>query len=123
MKQPAKDYIAGTVVNVEFPFQEREGSKMRPAVVISFNKEVTRVVLLQVTSQEARTDFDYTIKDYKDTGFTKTPSVVRCNAVLTVPNERELQKKGVLSRRDLLAVNALYQKAVAMQKLQYYDED
>ena len=122
MRQPAKDFIAGTVVNVEFPFQERDGSKMRPAVVISFNQDVTRVVLLQVTSQDARTDFDYTIKDYKDTGFTKNPSVVRCNAVLTVPNDQELQKKGVLSRRDFLAVSALYRQAVELKKLEYYDD-
>ena len=123
MKQPVKDYIVGTVVNVEFPFQETEGTKLRPAVVISFNKLYTRVVLLQVTSQSPRTKYDYTVKDYKETGFTKNPSVVRCNVVLTVPNSTELQKKGVLSRRDLLAVTILYQKAVEEKKLNYCDDD
>ena len=123
MMQPVKDYITGTVVNVDFPFQEKEGSKERPAVVISYNENVTRVVLLQVTSKYPRTDFDYTIRDYADTGFTKQPSVVRCNAVLTVPNEKKLEKRGVLSRRDLLAVTVLYQKALLEKSLQYYDEE
>lgn len=36
MKQPVKDYIVGTVVNVEFPFQETEGTKLRPAGVMWF---------------------------------------------------------------------------------------
>lgn len=42
--------------------------------------------------------------------------------VLTVPNSTELQKKGVLSRRDLLAVTILYQKAVEEKKLNYCDD-
>ena len=123
MKKPVSDYITGTVVNINFPFQEKLGSKLRPAVVISYNESITRVVLLQVTSQNPKTEFDYTVKDYKETGFTKNPSVIRCNAVLTVPNNTELQKKGVLSRRDLLAVTALYQKAISEKKLNYYDKD
>ena len=109
MKLPVSTYISGTIVDVDFPYHDgNEKSKVRPAVVISYDDSVTNVALLQVTSHTPRTEFDYEISDYEGTGLYKEPSVVRCNCVFSIPNTEMLQKRGVLSRKDFNSVMIIY---------------
>lgn len=45
----------GSVINVEFPFDDDNNkSKGRPAIVIDFNQNNTRVIILKVTTHQAR---------------------------------------------------------------------
>lgn len=120
MKLSVSTYIQGTIVNVEYPFHDKADSKMRPAIVVSYDAEHTVMALLQVTSHAPRTQYDYTIREYDGTGLTKTPSVVRCDCLFLVPNTEMLQKKGTLSRADLNAVTILYKQAYRNKATQIY---
>lgn len=120
MKLPVSVYTTGTVVNIEFPFREGDGkSKLRPAVVLNFDESTTYIVLLQVTSHSPRTNFDYTVKDYSMAGL-KQGSVVRCNNVYRINNSVLCDKRGNLSRQDLISVSVLYESALNSNNIVLY---
>jgi len=121
MKLPVSLFTQGTIVRVEYPFQEDKSKiKKRPAVVMSYDKDVTHVVLLKVTSHAPRTSYDYTIQEYRGTGLDKQPSVVRCNCVYTISNTENLQKLGNLSRKDLITVTLLYRQALSQKEVEHF---
>ena len=121
MKLPVETFVSGTIVQVDFPYRDKDESKSRPAVVMDFDENVTHVILLQVTSHEPRTQYDYEITVYEDTGLSKEPSVVRCNCVYTIPNDQLLQKIGILTRNDLLGVELLYNQALEDVAIENYN--
>lgn len=41
MKLPVSTFIQGTIVNVEYPFRDTEDTKLRPAIVVSYDKDTT----------------------------------------------------------------------------------
>ncbi len=124
MKLPVSTYVNGSVVDVEYPFREGDGrTKLRPAIVMSYDSEMTYVALLQVTTHAPRSKYDYTIKEYSGTGLPHDPSVVRCDCVYVIPNTELLQRKGVLSRDDLNAVTYLFKQAISEKKVQYYSKN
>ena len=123
MKLPVGNFTKGTVVMVDYPYRDDINTyKTRPAIVMSYNEEITNVILLQVTSHLPRTIYDYTISDYIDTGLTIQPSVVRCNCVFTIPNSKLLQKIGNLSRKDLYSVSLLFDQAVKENVVERYND-
>ena len=75
-------YEAGQVVRVPFPFTDRVGSKIRPALVLSdagaFNTPSGHLVLVMITSaRNASWPLDCPIEDLEAAGL-PAPSVVRC---------------------------------------------
>lgn len=124
MDLPVGIYNIGAIVMVDFPFREDNNKyKSRPAVIIGFDNNITSVVLLQVTSHQVRTMYDYEIKEYRGTGLYKKPSVVRCNCVFTIANSKTVFKIGDLSRNDLLAINILYNQAIKQNLVEYYNKN
>ncbi len=70
------------VVLVEFPFSDAEGSKERPAVIISsasYPACENEVIVLMVTSnvERAKCETDCPLMDWREAGLSK-PSAVRC---------------------------------------------
>ncbi len=111
IEMPIEVFSKCSVIYIEFKYDDKSKTKRRPAVVIDFDQKTTRVILLKVTSQGIRTDYDYTlteplIADLKD------GSVVRCNHIMTVPNDLKCELHGVLSRKDSMAVEYLYNQAL-----------
>lgn len=109
---PIELFSKGSVIFINFTYDDNpEKSKERPAIVTDYNEEETRVVLLKVTSKEPRTKYDYVLYN-PEIADLKEGSVVRCNHILTVPNHYKCSKHGVLSRKDLMAVEILYNQAI-----------
>ena len=121
MRLPIEVFMQGTIVRVDFPYDDSERSKSRPAIVYSFDNTSTGVILLKVTSKEPRSSYDYEILHYEDTGLTKRPSVVKCNCVYIILNGETLEKLGNLSRQDFNNVSVLFNQAYESGDIQYYN--
>ena len=78
---------------------------------MDFNEKSTRVIILKVTTQGIRTEYDYPLLNAEMANL-KQGSVVRCNHTLTLDNSFKCEKHGSLSRQDAMAVQLLYTKAV-----------
>ncbi|MBI4532259.1 MAG: type II toxin-antitoxin system PemK/MazF family toxin [Candidatus Latescibacteria bacterium] len=102
-------WARGDVVFVDFPFVDRTGSKLRPALVVSsatYQTERPQDVIVAVIStktQKYNGNTDYLLQDWQQTGLAQ-PSVVRCT-LLTILAVRIIRKVGSLSARDLQAVS------------------
>lgn len=104
MQLPVEIYDLGTIVEVDFPYEEDNRVKHRPAVVMNYDDNETCVALLKVTSKEPTSPYDYKITDYQLSKLPKNPSYVKCNCTYMIPNSTCLQKMGNLSRKDANAV-------------------
>lgn len=112
LQLPIGVFNKGAVIYIDYTFDDNsEKHKRRPAIVIDFDKDNTRVIVLKVTSHSARTMYDYTLLDYAIANL-KEGSVVRCNYIMTIPNNFTCEKYGDLSRRDEIGVEILYNQAV-----------
>lgn len=109
---PIGMFNKGAVIYIDFKYEEdSDKSKKRPAIVVDFNENSTRVIVLKVTTQGIRTEYDYPLVDAEMANL-KQGSIVRCNHTLTLDNNYTCEKYGNLSRQDALAVQILYTKAV-----------
>jgi mRNA interferase MazF len=98
----------GDVVVVDFPFVDRFGSKLRPALVVSgtvYHQErlddiIVAVISSQIQKYNGKTD--YLLKDWQIAGLFQ-PSVVR-STLLTMLASRVDHKIGSLSSADLREV-------------------
>jgi len=91
------------VVLVEFPFSDAEGSKERPAVIISsasYPACENEVIVLMVTSnvERAKCETDCPLMDWREAGLSK-PSAVRCRPA-TIRVERVNDVIGSLTDED-----------------------
>jgi len=104
----------GDVILVEFPFSDVEGSKQRPAVVVSASSYPdceNEVIVLMITSQIQRAvcETDCQLWDWREAGLT-TPSAVRCRPA-TIRMERVKSILGRLSEPDWQAVRECLRRA------------
>jgi len=112
MLLPIGAFNKGAVIYINYTFDDDNTKhKRRPAVIIDFDQNNTRVIVLKVTTHTPRTIYDYTLLDPKIANL-KTGSVVRCNNIMTISNQFTCEKNGDLSRRDALAVETLYIQAL-----------
>ncbi|HHX12215.1 MAG TPA: type II toxin-antitoxin system PemK/MazF family toxin [Clostridiales bacterium] len=118
---PIGFYREGTVIEIDYPFEDGTGIKKRPAVIVDFNETVTRVILLKITSHIPRTPYDYQLQHPNEAGLNKSKtgvSVVRTNHVLTVIGNTACIKLGDLSRVDWINVNLRYNNALINNALE-----
>lgn len=111
MQLPIGVFNKGAVIYVDYIFDDNSNKhKRRPAVIIDFDGNHTRVIVLKVTTHTPRTQYDHTLLDAEMANL-KAGSVVRCNNIMTMPNHFICEKHGDLSRRDTLIVETLYWQA------------
>ncbi|MCX4323339.1 MAG: type II toxin-antitoxin system PemK/MazF family toxin [Lachnospiraceae bacterium] len=129
IKIPISILGAGSVVYIDYPYEDREGYKRRPAVVLSYENGKTKVVLLKISSVKKYEDsrkypYAYKIKDLQQSGLPKT-SYVLTDKELLVPDHTQCEGTGRLSLSDLKAVNVLHNLAVLAnrQTIQDYEEE
>lgn len=112
IQMPIGMFNKGSVIYIDFTYDDNNSKvKKRPAIVIDYDQNSTRVIVLKVTTQGTRTQYDYQLKNPKMANL-KESSVVRCNHTLTLANGFKCEKHGDLSRQDALAVELLYNQAV-----------
>ena len=112
-------YKQGQVVLVPFPMTDLEGTKQRPAVVVSaywYNTSRPDCILVAVTSavpQELDRDMvSIHGAEVKDAGL-RQPSVVKAGKIFTVEQDRILKPLGKLSRGSLERVLAGMRAAIS----------
>ena len=127
IKIPISILGAGSVIYIDYPYEEKNERKRRPAVVLSYENGKTKVVLLKISSVEKYEDskkypYAYKIKDLQQSGLPKT-SYVLADKELLVPDNTQCEGTGRLSLRDLKAVNALHNLTVLAnrQTIQNYE--
>lgn len=112
----------GDVVIVPFPFQDRPGEKIRPAVVVqndADNQRLANTILAMITGnltdagQPTAVLVDPATADGAGSGL-NGPSLVKCYNLATVRQQRVLQVIGHLSDAVLLRVNAALKAALEL---------
>jgi mRNA interferase MazF len=110
----------GDVVLFDFPFSDRTGSKLRPAVVVqadSLNRSIDDTILALVTRTQrgGPTEFlvDVGTPDGKLSGLFHT-SVVDCKNLLTSDQKLVYTKIGILSTPMLSQLNDCLKAALGL---------
>lgn len=110
-------YKRGDIVLVEFIFSGQNGSKRRPALVLStetYNKSRQELVIVAITSNIERRLFSETIlKDWKYAGLLH-PSTVTA-IIQTIKKDMVRCKLGELSQSDLKTVERNLKKAMGFR--------
>ncbi len=120
IKIPISILGAGSVIYIDYPYEDKNGHKRRPAVVLSYENGKTKVILLKISSVEKYQDskkypYAYKIKDLQQSGLPKE-SYVLADRELLVPDNTQCEGTGRLSLGDLKAVSALHNLAVLANK-------
>lgn len=108
------------MIYIDYPYEDKNGHKRRPAVVLSYENGKTKVILLKISSVEKYQDskkypYAYKIKDLQQSGLPKE-SYVLADKELLVPDNTQCEGTGRLSLGDLKTVSALHNLAVLANK-------
>lgn len=111
MLLPAVYFNCGDVIRIKYPYQEKDGDKLRPVVITAKDSKQLKLVVLKGTSKENRKNwrkkYDYKVKYPKHAGFTKE-TIIRCDHYFVIPNNLLCQKIGTLEAKDMHDVEELF---------------
>ncbi len=111
----------GDVVLVPFPFQDRPGARIRPAVVVRHDRENRRLantVLVMITGnlqdagQPTTVQVDPSTPDEAGSGL-RGRSLVKCHNLATVRQQRVLQTVGRMSPAVMRQIDNALKGALA----------
>ncbi len=95
----------GDVIIVDFPFSDRTGSKVRPAVVVQadeYNDRLSDTIIALITSSRSRfvgaashLSIDVSTPEGRQTGL-RLPSIVQCENLATIDKSFALRTIGRL---------------------------
>ena len=97
-------YNLGEVWWTQFPFEDIDESKRRPAIVI--DDETIAVLAIMVTSKDRNNPYSIRIDDWKKAGL-KRESWARIDRIIRMDEWRMEKKMGDLSEADLLKITQL----------------
>ena len=112
----------GDVVVVPFPFQDRPGEKVRPALIVQSdaeNQRLANTILAMITGnltdagQTTAVLVDPSAPDGLGSGLVG-PSLVKCYSLATVRQRRVIQVIGNLSPALMLQVDACLKASLAL---------
>ena len=88
----------GEVVVTAFPFPDKAGTKLRPALVLRDTGDNDLIIAL-ISTSPARSVFDTTVADWQQAGLAQQ-SIVRVDKLLTIAKTRLRGLVGSLTPRD-----------------------
>ncbi|HHB2481338.1 TPA: type II toxin-antitoxin system PemK/MazF family toxin [Bacillus cereus] len=105
-KSTEKTVKQGEIWTANVKFVQDNSTKVRPVLAVSLEVEGDDdIVILPISSQDPRNDYDVEVSDYKGTGLLVQPSYIRTAKPLTVEKRALKRKIGEISDVDL--ANAL----------------
>ena len=129
MEIPIGFFEVGAVIDVEYPYEDGNKKKLRPAVIIDISNEKITAFALKVTSSEKYQDtskypFSVEVTDLQIAGLSK-PSWVLTDKELRINKNCKLYLRGHLADNDLEKVKMIRQVAVISGRVtqQDYDEE
>lgn len=99
------NYNIGEVWWADFPFEDQNVTKHRPAIVM--DDDTIAVLAMKVTSQDKDIPYNIKIEDWKEAGLKKL-SWARIDAVIEMSDWQMNRKIGDLSERDLKKIMQLF---------------
>lgn len=100
-----EQYSIGDIWWVDFPYDEGEKEKHRPAIII--DADTIAIIAMYVTSQDKQRPLDIEISDWKEAGLSR-PSWARIDKTVDISEWQLLEKSGHLSENDFLKVAQLF---------------
>lgn len=115
MEIPICFFCEGSVVDVEYPYEDHSQSKIRPAVIVEVSANRITIVMLKISSvnkydDSAKYPYAVKIQDISSAGLAKD-SWVLTDKELIVNGNNKLYLKGHLSDIDLETVKLLHKAA------------
>ena len=90
--------LSGEVVLVDFPFTDRVGSGLRPALVLLDTGDAD-FVAARVTSRGAIDEYDVQLRDWRSAGLVR-PSIARPHKLVTIDKRLIERRIDVVSQPD-----------------------
>jgi mRNA interferase MazF len=116
------NFSRGDVVLVDYPFSDRTGSKVRPALVVqasALNARITDTILAAISRSTHRASATQLFIDLSepegDRSGLRQNSMIQCENLLTYDQRMILAKIGELSTPLLLRVNDCLKIALDLQ--------
>ncbi len=117
-------YQRGDIVLVDFPFSDRAGSKVRPALVVQddrWNRALEDTVLCVISTSRRRMKFGaptqlfipLTPESPTTTGL-RADSVVQCEILLTLDQNMILSRIGQLSHEQLEQIDGCLKEVLSI---------
>lgn len=100
-------YNIGDVYLVNFPFDEINKSKIRPAIII--DPSHIAILCIYVTSKDKENPFSIEITDWQQAGLA-SESWARIDRVVPIDEYNIIKRLGTLSNNDFQKITALYQE-------------
>lgn len=94
-----RKYNIGEIWWTNFPFNDSNNTKHRPAIII--DEDRIAILTMYVTSKNKENPFSVEITDWKNAGLA-VPSWARIDRIISIDEWRINQKIGKLTNRDLL---------------------
>ena len=123
MKMPAGVYQKGTVVDIFYPYADKDDEKMRPAVILETEEGQVRLVLLKISSSKKYDGeydkYPYAVKiaDIQTAGLVKE-SWALTEQELHVAPDVMLNARGHLAQSDLEVVEMIHELAIDDDKVE-----
>lgn len=103
------NYEVGDVWLVNYPYEESEESKNRPAIIVD-DRHVA-VMYMYVTSRDKDEPYSVKIEDWRQAGL-HSESFARIDRVMPIDECNEIKPLGSLSDRDFVKIITLYKKYI-----------
>ncbi len=103
--------VKGSIVLIPFPFTDRSGTKLRPAVVLAAGNNHPDIIVAFLSSRERNDSgaFKIRIRANKKNGL-KVDSVLIYDKIATLDSELILGRIGYLSDKDMNRLNSRLKK-------------
>ena len=103
-----KQYAAGEIILLMFPFTDGSETKRRSALVLR-DTEDEDIIVARITSQVVQTTFDVQLLDWQKAGLL-FPSVARVHKVATLEKRLIDHRLGKVTRRDWSRIRAIIRR-------------
>ena len=98
-------YLRGNVVLVRFPFSDRSGAKVRPAIVINAPHISQDIFAIPLTSKtDSLLEGEFVLSEWKGAGLNVASAVKR--GLYTLHQELIVRSVGAISKSDTAKVDA-----------------
>ena len=101
-------YNFADIVLIGFPFTDLQGVSKRPAIAL-YDSGDQDILVARITTQEYKTDADYKIIEWKNSGLL-AESYVRLGKQATIDKKYVIRKLGALADPEPEAVKAILRR-------------
>lgn len=109
-KAAKRPYLPGDILTVNFPYEDQDVSKLRPAIVL--NDQYIAVLFIYLTTQNKTDPYLIEVEEWRKAGL-KSPTWAKIDRTALIDDYEIINRVGELSDKDFNKIFTLYRKLQA----------